>query len=79
MNDTLKRKIIVLDPKSELKEFTTLKLRKFRGHIKNLELNVLKDLLEQYEWETKCNLDNHLDKINLIKEELKTRLNSSCS
>ncbi|MFQ9249291.1 MAG: hypothetical protein ACLR3R_18740 [Clostridium paraputrificum] len=46
---------------------------KFREYIKSLEINVLKDLLEQYEWETKCNLDNHLDKMNLIKKELKFR------
>lgn len=48
---------------------------KFKEYIKNLEINILKDLLEQYKWETECNLENHLDKINLIEKELKSRLN----
>lgn len=47
----------------------------FKRYIHELEVNVLKDLLEQYRWETECNLDNHLDKISLIKEELRVRLN----
>ena len=46
-----------------------------KEYIKGLEVNVLKDLLEQYKWETECKLDNHLEKINLIQRELKSRLN----
>ena len=46
-----------------------------KEYIKGLEVNVLKDLLEQYKWETECKLDNHLEKINLIERELKSRLN----
>lgn len=47
----------------------------FKEYIKGLEVNVLKELLEQYKWETECKLDNHLEKINLIERELKSRLN----
>lgn len=50
-------------------------MRKFKEYIKALEVNVLKDLLEQYKWETECKLDNHLEKINSIKKELELRLN----
>lgn len=46
----------------------------FKEYIKNLEVNTLKDLLEQYKFETECKLDNHLEKINLIKKELESRL-----
>ena len=47
----------------------------FKEYIKGLEVNVLKELLEQYKQETECKLENHLEKINLIERELKSRLN----
>jgi hypothetical protein len=50
-------------------------MRNLKEYIKDLEVNVLKDLLEQYKWETECELDSHLEKINLIEKELKLRLN----
>ena len=50
-------------------------MRNFKEYIKDLEINILKDLLEQYKWETECKLDNHLEKIDLIQKELKLRLN----
>ncbi|EKY24078.1 hypothetical protein [Clostridium celatum] len=50
-------------------------MRNLKEYIKDLEVNVLKDLLEQYKWETECKLDSHLEKINLIEKELKLRLN----
>lgn len=50
-------------------------MRNFKEYIKDLEVNVLKDLLEQYKWETECKFDSHLEKINLIEKELKLRLN----
>lgn len=48
-------------------------MRNFKEYIKDLEVNVLKDLLEQYKWEIECNLDNHLEKITLIEKELESR------
>lgn len=48
-------------------------MRNFKEYIKDLEVNVLKDLLEQYKWEIECNLDNHSEKITLIEKELKSR------
>jgi len=48
-------------------------MRNFKEYIKDLEVNVLKDLLEQYKWEIECNLDNHLEKITLIEKELESK------
>lgn len=47
----------------------------FIEYIKNVEINILKELLNQYKWETDCGLQNHLEKINLIEKEIKLRLN----
>lgn len=48
-------------------------MREFKDYIKDLEINVLKNLLEQYKWEKECNLGNNVEKINLIEKELKSR------
>lgn len=50
-------------------------MRDFKEYLKKLDTSILEDLLLQYKWETECNLDNHLEKITLIKAELRDRIN----
>lgn len=49
-------------------------MKNFKEHIRNLETNILNDLLKQYMWETECNIANHSKNILSIKEELKMRI-----
>lgn len=51
-------------------------MRDLKNYIKRLEINILKDLYNQYKWESDCNIENHSKKIQLIEEELKSRITS---
>ena len=50
-------------------------VKMYKEYFANLDVDVLKGLLNQYIWEEENNLDSNITKIKLLKSEIAARYN----